>query len=183
MEHYLNAEHCLTIAAAFIAIVGACASLISLANGKSDSIATRYRELTREYRDVAAKEGRTKYEDYRLDQLKRQLKLYKKRVKKVVEAQGILFSTICIFVGSLAIFIVLALLIVILNWSDAEVYRYAKIPLGLIGICVLFGAFYMYRAVGRLYAEIKEAKATFDIETEDCLPQKAGSLQAELQVA
>jgi len=183
MEHFLNAQHCLTIAAAFIAIVGACASLISLANGKSDSIATRYRELTREYRDVAAKEPRSKYDDYRLDQLKRQLKLYKKRVKKVVEAQRILFSTICIFVGSIAIFIVLALLIVILNWSDADVYRYANVPLGIIGLCVLFGAFYMYRATRRLYAEVKQAKETFDIETEDCLPSQVGSPREELQVA
>lgn len=183
MEHFLNAQHCLTIAAAFIAIVGACASLISLANGKSDSIANRYRELTKEYRDVAAKEDRTRYDDRRLDQLQRQIKLYKERVRKVVEAQGILFSTICIFVGSIVIFIVLALLIVILNWSDAEVYRYANVPLGLIGICVLFGAFHMYRAVRRLYSEVKEAKATFDIETEDCLPPTVGSLLEEVQVA
>ena len=183
MEHILSAQHCLTIAAAFIAIVGACASLISLANSKSDSIANRYRELTKEYRDVAAKEERDKYDDRRLAQLQKQIELYKKRVRKVVGAQCILFGTICIFVFSIAVFVVLALVIVIFNLSDAQTYRYAQIPLGLIGICVLGGAVNLFRAVSRLYAEVGEARETFDIETTDCLQKKFVSPKEELQPA
>jgi hypothetical protein len=181
---YLNAQHCLTIAAAFIAIVGACASLISLANGKSDSIANRYRELTKEQRELTVKENRTGYENYRLEQLRRQIDLYKKRVIKVVDAQCILFRTICIFVFSIAIFIALALVIVTLNLPDAQqIYPYAQILLALIAVFVLAGAVYMWRAVIRLLAEVREARETFNIETEDCPPPKVVSLQEEPQAA
>src|ERR1700751_2135281 len=101
MELFMNAQHCLTIAAAFIAIVTACASLIGLANGKADAIASRYRELTKEFRGLKVKEDRTGDDDDRLDQLCRQIKLYKERVPLVVGAQCMLFRTICIFVGSI----------------------------------------------------------------------------------
>jgi hypothetical protein len=179
----LDAQHCLTIAAAFIAIVAACASLIGVANGKSDSIANRYRELTKEYREGAAKEVRTRDEDVRLVQLKRQIELYKVRVGMVVGAQCFLFRTAIIFVSSLAVFILLALAIVILNLSDAQINYYARIPLGLIGVCVSVGAVFMFLAVRCLYWEVKKAEETFNIETSDCLHTKTVRLKEELQVA
>jgi hypothetical protein len=174
----LNAQHCLTIAAAFIALVTACAGLINVANGKSDSIANRYRELTKEYRDLAASQARTGPDDRRLDQLRAQIKLYKKRVRNVVAAQCLLFRTTGILVFSLAIFLVLALLIVLLNLPDKEVSRYAQIPLAIIGLCVLAGASFMFLAIYRLYSEVKEARETFRIETDDCLQSKVTSLKS-----
>lgn len=183
MEHLLNAQHCLTIAAAFIAIVAACASLISVANGKSDAIANRYRELTKEYRDGAAKEHRARCDDDRLDQLREQIGLYKVRVRKVVGAQCLLLRTIGIFVLSITIFLVLALVIVILNLTDAQIYSYAQILLGLIGLCVLVGALFMFMAIIRLYSEVRAASETFDIETRDCLPAEVVRRKEELQVA
>jgi hypothetical protein len=182
MEH-LNAQHCLTIAAAFIAIVAACASLITVANGKSDSIANRYRELTREYREGATKEGRAGFDNTRLDQLQKQIGLYKERVSMVVEAQCLLFRTIGIFVFSIAVFIGLALFIVFNNLTDEQIKYSAQIPLGVIAASVLFGASYMFRAIYRLYLEVRKAAETFDIETSDCLPSNVRRLKDGLQVA
>jgi hypothetical protein len=183
LVEYLNAQHCLTIAAAFIAIVAACASLISVANGKSDSIANRYRELTKEYREGAANERRNRYEDARLVQLKLQIELYKLRVEKVVGAQCFLFRTVFIFVSSIAIFLMLALLIVVFRLPDEQVNDYTRIPLGLIGVCVIVGAVFMFKAIRRLYSEVKMAQQTFEIETNDCLLSKAGRAAEEFQVA
>jgi hypothetical protein len=174
----LNAQHCLTIAAAFIALVAACASLISVANGKSDTIANRYRELTKEYRYLKATRDRAGHDDGRLEQLQAQIELYKMRVRNVVAAQCFLFRTTGIFVFSIAVFLVLALLIVILDLPDKDVSRYAQVPLVIIGLCVLAGASFMFLAIYRLYLEVKEASETFRIETDDCLQTKVTSLKS-----
>lgn len=180
MELFQNAQHCLTIAAAFIAIVAACASLISLANDKADSIASRYREVTTEYSELKIKDDRTKYEKYRLNQLWDQINLYKDRVPLVVDAQRFLFHTIRVFIGSIAGFIFIALLIVIFNRPDAETNLIIKLLLGVIAILVILGAVFMYFAVRRLLVEIEKAKETFKREIEDCLLRPEEEMPAEM---
>jgi ABC-type multidrug transport system fused ATPase/permease subunit len=186
----LNAQHCLTIAAAFIAIVAACASLISFANGKSDSLATRYREVTKEYREEAAKEDAEGAKEYRAKrkisrraQLQQQIELYVKRVRKVLWAQRLLFFTISIFILSIAMFIGLALRIVYATIPGEPEYKVSQQPIEVIGACVMIGAFCMFAAIILLFLELREAAETFKIETSDCLPSKARSVKEELQVA
>src|ERR1044072_886236 len=48
----MDAQHCLAIAAAFIAIIGACASLISGANSKAESLTNRIHEAAKEFREA-----------------------------------------------------------------------------------------------------------------------------------
>jgi uncharacterized membrane protein (DUF106 family) len=173
----MNAEHCLAIAAAFIAIVAACANLISVANNKSDTLANRYRELTKEFREGAAKENRTMSDDKRLKQLQEQIDLYALRVDKVVQAQCLLFRTISILIASIVIFIGIGLGIVFFNLSEEKLYQNAPVLLwifgAVIGVGVVVGAVYMFRAITRLYKEVREAAQTFRIETDDCLSLKA----------
>lgn len=75
----LNTQHCLTIAAAFIGIIAACATLISSANNKSDGLSNRIREAAREHRDRGDNVARCL-------QLQRQIDLFKKRFRRVLSA-------------------------------------------------------------------------------------------------
>jgi hypothetical protein len=154
--------------------------LLGLANGKSDTIASRYRVLTTEFRDLKAKEDRTGDDDYRLKQLCRQINLYKERVPLVVDAQCILFRTICIFVTSIAAFISLALVVVIFQFPDAEKTLSVQILLGAIGVSILLGAGCLYWAVSRLLSEVRKAKKTFEIEIEDCFLEMEAGCPAEV---
>ena len=163
MEHFLNTQHCLTIAAAFIAIVAACASLINSANSKADGLATRYREVTKEFRD--------KRENLlRCEQLLAQIGLFEKRTKKVLWSQRLLFFTIGIFILSIAVFIGLALYLVFI--PDAKVQAVAYLPLRFIGVCVSIGTLCMFAAISLQFLELGEAAQTFDIETRDCRPSE-----------
>ena len=159
MENLLNTQHCLTIAAAFIAIVAACASLINSANSKADGLANRYREVTKEIR--AERENLS-----RSAQLREQIWLFEKRTKKVLWSQRLLFFTIGIFILSIAVFIALALYLVYV--PDAQVHAVAYLPLRVIGIGVSVGTLCMFAAISLQFLELGEAAQTFSIETRDC---------------
>ena len=163
MEHFLNAQHCLTIAAAFIAIVAACATLINIANSKADSLATRYREATKEYRDATKSQN-----SQRATQLQKQIELFVKRTRQVSWAQRHLFFTIGIFIASIAVFIGLALYLVYFNITDETAHVVARVPIIVIGVFVAVGTFCMFVAIILQYLELGDAARTFDIETKDC---------------
>lgn len=175
MEHSLNAEHCLAIAAAFIAIIGACASLIGVANKKSDGLMKRYRELTREHREQPERSPRR-------TQIEEQIELFKKRTDMVSKAQSQLFLTIGLLILSIAIFIVLGLYIVYFNVKDETMYSLVHAALIAIGGCVAIAAACMFIAIFRLYLELGEARTTFLVEIRDCQDFKIGGLSTEVTV-
>lgn len=49
---FLNAQHCVTIAAGFIAIIAACATLITSANNKAESLTKHIYDAAEEHRRV-----------------------------------------------------------------------------------------------------------------------------------
>jgi hypothetical protein len=162
MEHFLTAQHCLTIAAAFIAVVAACASLISVANNKADSLAKRYREVTKEYRKRSGNQERCK-------QLQEQIFLFDKRCRKIRRAQYSLFITIGLFITSLAIFIGLGLYIIYFNIADKAVYIIARFPIQGIGFLVALGTGCMFAAIFFLLSEVWDSSKTLGIEARDCV--------------
>lgn len=167
MDHLLTADHCLSIAAAFIAVVAACATLISIANNKADSLAGRYREVTREYRE---KEHRKQSGDLkRCDQLQEQIRLFVKRFRKLRWTQYLLFSTIGSFIMAIGTFIYLGLRIIYSHIPDKDVPTIAQGPIIMIGSCIAFGALCMFVAIFLLFFELRDSAKTFQIETRDCL--------------
>src|SRR3954468_23408166 len=139
MEQFLNGDHCLSIAAAFIAIVAACATLVNTSNGKADALANRYRELTKEFRAEAAKKTSAAYDAFRHTQLQKQIELFKRRVKNIARAQRCLFLTLGLFIFSIAAFIAIALSIIYLHIPEERVYLVAQQPIQLIAFCIAFG--------------------------------------------
>lgn len=181
MENFLTADHCLSIAAGFIAIVAACATLLNVSNGKADSLANRYRALTEEFREEIAKEPWPAPEDSRLTQLHKQIHLFRKRVNNVAWAQSSLFVTIFLFVISIATFIYIAMKIIYLKVPEEMVYQVAQRPMAAIGICVLFGVFTMFAAIVFLFIELVEAVQIFRIEAKDCLESRVGEARGAAQ--
>jgi hypothetical protein len=176
MEHSLDAQHCLTIAAAFIAIIGACASLISLANNKADGLMKRYRELTREHR--AQPEGSQRRTD-----IQEQIVLFDKRTDMVSRAQRLLFITIGLLIICIAIIIVLGLFIIYLNITEETRYFLIRFAIIAIGSFVGFGTACMLLAIIRLHSELEEAKKTFLVETRDCRDSETGNISSADGVA
>jgi len=174
MEHFLNAQHCLTIAAGFIAIIAACATLITSANNKAESLATRIRELTKEHRERRQDRGRC-------EQLEKQLKRFKNRFIRVQLAQGSLFLTIGIFIASLAIFLSLGLNIVYEHISEDDLYTVAHTPLRSIMVLGRIGIILMGIAIILQLWEVVASYFTLNIESSDCLPEE--STQAAVQAS
>jgi hypothetical protein len=171
---FLNTEHCLVIAGAFIAIIGACATLLNISNGKADGLANRYRALTEEFRAEIKREHWPASEDSRLTQLHKQIHLFKKRVDMVACAQGSLFVTIFLFIISIAAFIYIGMKIIYLKVPEGivyedMVYQVAQLPMTVIEICVLFGVVTMSAAIVFLFIELVKAVQTFRVEAKDCL--------------
>src|SRR4029077_9789174 len=158
----LTAQHCLTIAAAFIAIIAACATLINSANSKAESLASRIRE--------AAKEHRERKNSSRCHQLQEQIRLFRERFQRVQQAQRLLFSTIGIFITSLAVFIVLGLYITYSNVPIDRVPVISRLPIFIIGVCVTVGSVLMLAAIYFQLLEIGKSYITLCIETKDCDP-------------
>jgi hypothetical protein len=182
METFLTADHCLSIAAGFIAIVGACASLLNISSGKADSLANRYRELTKEFRVEAATESWPGNGSPRLKQLHDQIHLFKKRVNNVAWAQRFLFATLVLFVASIAVFIAIGMRIIYFKVPEDQVYQVAQRPMEAIGLCVLLGVSSMFTAVVFLFVELMEAVRTFRIEAKDCLESRAGSFKGSAEI-
>lgn len=159
-EHFLNTQHCLAIAATFIAIIAACATLINSANNKAESLAERIYKATEEYR--LPKSG------MRCAQILRELDIYKARFLRVQQAQRLLFVTIGIFIASLAIFIGLGLYIIFFNMTAEVVSRIVRAPIFMIGLCVSVGTVFMLTAICLQFWEIGKSYYTLCIETEDC---------------
>ncbi len=160
VEHFLSAQHCLAIAAAFIAIIAACATLITSANNKAESLANRIRETTKEYRANG--------ESARCQQLLEQLSLFQRRFRKVQQAQRLLFTTIGTFIFSLFVFIALGLYILYFNVPADAVANLARAPLLVIGLGVSVGTGFMLSAISLQFWEVGKSYATLCIETRDC---------------
>jgi Flp pilus assembly protein TadB len=164
--NYLDSQHCLSIAAAFIAVIAACASLISGANSKAESLTKRIHEAADEFR--GSREGE---DDRRRRQIQRQLDYYDERFRKVQTAQGLLFSTISIFIACLAVFISIALYAVYYRIPDVTVYPFAGYLLIGIGGGVAVGTLLMLCAIYLHFREVRLSYKTLSIEMSDC--QKA----------
>ncbi len=164
----LEAQHCLSIAAVFIAIIAACATLINSANSKADSLANRMREATREHRE--------RRDSARCRQLLLQLQLFKNRYTRVQEAQRLLFFTIGIFITSLTIFIGIGLYLLAGGIADVLISSV------VIGSCVLVGTACMLKAIYLQYFEVGESFKTLCIETSDCEEQEGTVTQQTASV-
>lgn len=171
MEELLNAQHCLTIVAAFIAIIGACASLISLANSKADGLIKRYRDLTVEHR--AEPEGSQRRTD-----IKEQIKHFDKRTELVSKAQLLLFLTIGLLICSIATIIVIGLFIIYFNITEETKYFFIRLAIIAIGGFVAVGTVFMVLAIIHLHSELEEAKKTFLLETRDCRDSETGDISS-----
>lgn len=167
----LTAQHCLAIAAAFIAIIGACATLISSANSKAESLSIRIRNSCQEFREQESEQKN----GTRCRQLQRQLDLFTERFQGAQRAQGLLFSTIAIFIMSLAIFIGLGLYLTASNMSVHQMQLVSRPYLIAIGGCVVLGTVSMLIAIFFLFREIGKASETLRIEMSDC--RLSGTLQ------
>ena len=171
--NYMDAQHCLAIAAAFIAIIAACASLISGANSKAESLTNRIHEVAKEFREIHAADGGL-VEDVldgvsaRCNQIKEQIVYYNTRFKKVQHAQRLLFLTISIFVTCLAVFIGLGLYISYFHVPDITIHPIAGVLFGGIGLGVLFGTLFMLRAIYLHFSEVWESYQTLRIEMGPC---------------
>lgn len=150
----LETQHCLAIAAAFIAVIAACATLISSANSKAESLSNRIREAAREHRE--------RKDSARCAQLQAQIKLFKARFTRVQDAQRLLFFTIGIFITSLTIFIGIALCLVAGGITNVLVSSI------VIGFCVSVGSICMLKAISLQYSEVEASFLTLCIETDDC---------------
>jgi hypothetical protein len=171
--NYIDAQHCLAIAAAFIAIIAACASLISGANSKADSLTNRIHEVAREFREIHEAdgdlvEGVLGGASARCKQIKEQIVYYNTRFKKVQHAQRFLFLTISIFVTCLAVFIGLGLYISYFHVPDITAYPVAGVIFGGIGLGVLFGTLFMLLAIYLHFSEVWQSYDTLCIEMGPC---------------
>ena len=167
LGNVLSTQHCLTIAAAFIAIIAACATLINSASSKAESLAGRIRN--------AAQEHRERIEVMRCTQLEEQIELFRERYRSVQKAQRLLFSAIAIFITSLAIFIILALYIVYYHVPENAVFSISHLPISIVGVCVPLGTLCMLAAICLQFLEVGKSYVTLCIETRDCEPVGVGS--------
>lgn len=159
----LNAQHCLAIAAAFIAVIGACASLISGSNGKAESLTKRIHEAAREFR-----EGTEAGASDRCEVLRMQLRYYDERYQMVQRAQRLLFLTIGIFNVCLTVFIILALYGSYYRLPDVTVYPFARYLVAGIGVGVASGTLAMLQAIRLHFKEVRQSYNTLCIEMSDC---------------
>lgn len=166
MEHYLSAQHCLAIAAGFIAIIAACATLISSANNKAENLSARIRDAMKERRLRSQNTDRCK-------QLEAQIHLFNERFKKVQRAQYLLFSTIGIYIISLVGFISMGVMIIFLKAPENQAYNIAGIPLLVIGGLVVIGTAAMLAAIVYQLLEVRKSFLTLCVETRDCPPPDA----------
>ena len=162
----MNAQHCLTLAAAFIAVIAACATLIKSANDKAESLADRLIETASKHRDNK--------EDGNIDRctrLQKELELFKDRFHKAQLVQGFLFFTIFIFIISLAIFIGLGLNIIYYNISEEAMIAKAGNLLVGIGVGIGVGTLFMLVAICFQLWEVRASSKTLAIETSDCFAE------------
>jgi ABC-type sugar transport system permease subunit len=174
VEHILNAQHCLTIAAGFIAIIGACASLITSANNKAESLSTGIRAATKEHRERSQDSSRCK-------QLQDQLQLFKKRFVKVQQAQRLLFFTIGIFIASAVIFISLGLYMIYDNAPENPANAIVRSLIFVMWLLVAIGTSTMVKAIYNQFWEVGKSYLTICIETKDCVapdPSEISSLES-----
>jgi hypothetical protein len=173
----LDAQHCLAIAAAFIAIIGACASLIGGANSKAESLTDRIHEAAKEFRENKRAGNVPRYA-----MIKEQIRYYDERYLKVQRAQRLLFLTIGIFIICLTVFIGLALYGAYSHIPDVTVYPFARYLVAGIGIGVTAGTLTMLQAIRLQFQEVWQSYKTLSIEMSDCqLGGKSESPAAELQ--
>ena len=163
IEHYLNAQHCLAIAAGFIAIIAACAALIASANNKAEYLSKRICEIMKEHREVGQKSDRC-------TQIEMQVELFNSRFRGVQQSQRLLFITIGLFILSLMVFIAIGLYIMYEKLPDEQAYVIARSPLLFIAGCVIFGSGAMVAAIVYQFLEIGKSYKSFCIETSDCPP-------------
>ncbi len=161
VQHFMNAQHCLAIAAGFIATIAACATLISSANNKAESLATRIRSLMKEYREP------NKDSD-RCSEIEDEICLFKDRFVRVQKAQRSLFFTIGTFIIAFSIFISFALYAIYKNIPEEQISTAAHIPVVLIIGCLVLGLPLMLIAIFFLFREVKDSYATLCIETRRC---------------
>ena len=171
--NYLDAQHCLAIAASFIAIIAACATLINGANNKAESLTNRIHEVAREFREVHEAEagfgkGMLSGIPDRCNQIKQQLDHYDTRFRKVQHAQRLLFLTISIFITCLAVFIGLGLYMSYFHVPDVTVYPVAGLLFGGIGLGVLCGTGFMLWAITLHFKEVWQSYNTLYIEIGAC---------------
>ncbi|MBV9925610.1 MAG: DUF2721 domain-containing protein [Acidobacteria bacterium] len=175
----LDAQHCLAIATAFIAIIGACASLIAGANGKAESLTKRIHEAAREFRDEK-REG----DDARCRKLKKQIDYYDQRYRMVQRAQRRLLFTTGVFIVCLATFICLALYGSFQGirdvTKDATFGPFARYLLAGIGFGVAGGSLVMLHAIFLHFREVWLSYGALHIEMSDC---KAGVEPAQQEPA
>lgn len=156
----MKPEHCMTIALAFIATIAACATLITSANNKAESLAGRIRD--------AAKEHRERKNPARCRQLEEQVELFKGRFRSVQKAQRLLFATIAMFISSLAALIILALYLDYNHLSLVPSGFVFSLPMFLAGVCVPAGTTLMLVAIYLQFTEVGKSYATLCVETIDC---------------
>lgn len=161
MMDFINAQHCLAIAGAFIAIVAVCATLVGASNSKSDALVERYRGVTKEFREEP-KDSRRKI------QLEAQIALFAERVQAIYRSQQCLFWAIICFILSIALFVYIGLHLAYIVKPNATFDSISQKLLLVIGGLVTGGTVLMLIAVRFYFRELKDAKRTFEIETQDC---------------
>lgn len=151
-----TAQHCLAIAAGFIGVVAACATLITSSNNKAESLANRIREIAKEYRK--------KQDEARCDQLTEQFKLLGMRFRRIQLAQQLLLATISFVIISFWIFICLGLF---LTYGEEPVILMDYSILA-IGALLTLATGLMIGAVWLKCSEIRMSYKTLCIEMSDC---------------
>ncbi len=155
----LITQHCVAIAAAFIAAIAACANLITGANNKAESLERRIRDAASEHREPG--------DETRCKQIREQITLFKARYQKIQDAQRLLFLAIGIFITALTFFISIGLCLLAGGTTNVPVWSI------VIGLCVLVGSICMLKAISLHSAEVAASYETLRIETRDC-PEHAG---------
>lgn len=150
----LTIQHCLAIAASFIAIMAACATLITSANNKADSLANRIRGAAKEHRECK--------DETRRKRLQRQVEIFEERFCTIQHAQRLLLRTVGMFILSLAIFIPTGLYL-LAGGAANPLFLYA-----LIGVFVTVGSLCMLRAIYLQHSELGRTSETLQIEIADC---------------
>jgi hypothetical protein len=168
----MDTQHCLTIAAGFIAIIAACATLITSANNKAENLTTRIRELMRERRERSQDASRC-------TQLEKQVCLFRARFFRIQTAQSSLFFTITAFILAFAVFIGFGLYLIYKNVDIKEVVPLAQVLTIIIGIIFIAGTVSMMRAIYYQINEVKESHITIEIETQDCPELDTAEIIAE----